>query len=130
MVSAFFTNIEFLKCIRCILLKVTYGKNGYRLWVGTTRRYIVEVVGQIYRDVIGKIFIKVSYTLYRLHNIFLWQQTIWYYTNSSIYWLLLWLITSIFFTGSWCFFGNFQVVQVILFVFLYLSLIKRYQYIL
>ena len=72
MVSTNVSKNEFWKCIWYIILAVTYGKKGYKLWESTTRKKLGGEVGEIKRDIRWKTYLlKVSFTLYNFYYSFL-----------------------------------------------------------
>ena len=63
-----FTKNEFYKCIGCILLGVTYGIKGHRIWGGIETSVLKKGQNPIHRDAIGKIdSIRVHCYIYRPH---------------------------------------------------------------
>ena len=48
-----FRRQQFLKCIGCLILEVTYGKNGHNIWSEIPKTYGNMVLTKLHRDVRG-----------------------------------------------------------------------------
>ena len=82
-------------------------------WVMTTRKLFGKTAGKIDRNIYGDVYLlKVIFSFYFYHYIWLFQWNILFYTNSLMYWVLIRVITSLSFTGLWCFLENVKEIKV------------------
>ena len=90
------SNKEFWKCIGYILLEVTYGVKGYKIWESINIKYLGDESGQIYIYFCRKTdLLKVNFSLYHFRYSFLSHWNILSYATSLVYWVLLWVLTYI-----------------------------------
>ena len=90
---------NFRECIGFINLVITYRKNGCKLW-GKTHRYDQgKITGQTQNYVNGKTdLLEVIFHLYHFNYCSFFHLTMLSYNNFSIYWVSLWIITSLSYT--------------------------------
>ena len=82
-------------------------------WVTTTRKLFGNTEGKIDRDIYGDVYLlKVIFSFYFYHYIWLFQWNILFYTNSLMYWVLIRVITSLSFTSLWCFIEKVKDIKV------------------
>ena len=106
-------------------------EEGIKIWEGNTIIYSHNLACRISRDYRGNIdLLKVSCLIYCLHYIFICHWNMLSNTVSLFSCMLLWALTSLYFVGLRFFLDNFQVVQGILAMLLYLSTSKSCQYLL
>ena len=116
------------KCIGWIILSVNYRKKVYIPWGRSYRTDYGKETGQIYRDVCCRTdLLRVSCHLYYFNYCWLLYSYMLFYTHFAIYWMCLWVVTSIPFTGLKCFVHKVQGVQRIIDVLICLSKSKGYR---
>ena len=89
---------ELWECVGWIILAVTYGKKGHKLWSSAPKYFGINAPTKLQKYCLGNTNLyKLCCDIYRNFYIYACHWFILYYTTLFISWIILWLITSLYY---------------------------------